>query len=93
MSDTYPKITKEYTLDMLTETSVSVITKTFIQLAEGLETQTVGKPIRTSYMNNPSGRSAIQAELPENFVSGIFAVWGETSVIPDVEAPNNVEER
>ena len=82
-----PEITKEYLLDMLNEDSVSVLVKTYIILEEGGERQQVGKPVRTSYVNNPSGRAEILAELPENFSSGILAVWGETPTLSDPPTP------
>lgn len=87
-----PEITKEYMLDRLDVNSVSVLVKTFIVLEEGAEPQTVGKPVRTSYANNPSGRAEVIAELPENFAAGILAVWGETPTVSDPPAPPNSQE-
>lgn len=86
-----PEVTKEYSLDMLTESSVSVYVKTYVVLEEGGTPQMVGRPVRTSYSNNPSGRSAILSDLPENFAEGILAVWGNEPTLPDPPRPN-VEE-
>ena len=82
-----PEITYEYSLDMLTTDSVSVYKKTFITLSEGAIPEQVGRPVRTSYSNSPSGRLAVVADLPENFSSGILAVWGETPTLSDPPTP------
>lgn len=87
-----PEITKEYLLDMLTENGVSVLVKTLIVLEEGGEPQLVGKPVRTSYANNPLGRAEVLAELPSNFADGILAVWGDEPTLPDPPAPPNNQE-
>lgn len=84
-----PEIIKEYSLDMLTPDGVSVLEKTYIILSEGDEPQLIGRPVRTSYVNSFSGRAAVQANLPENFVSGILAVWGIAPSVP--EEPDDID--
>ena len=88
-----PEITYEYSLDMLTTDSVSVYKKTFITLSEGATPEQVGRPVRTSYSNSPSGRRAVVAELPENFSEGILAVWGDNPSVPDPPAPLPIDPR
>lgn len=88
-----PDITYEYSLDMLTVDSVSVYKKTFITISEDAPAQQVGRPVRTSYSNSPSGRSAVVAELPENFAYGILAVWGDNPTVPDPPEPLPIDPR
>ena len=88
-----PEVTTEYTLDMLTESSVCVCCKTFITLEEGGIPQVVGKPVRSSYANTPLGRQEVLRDLPENFAEGILAVWGDEPVLEDPSpAPEAIEE-
>lgn len=72
------------TLDMLTETSVSVKTQKYIE-HEGIE-YAVGEPHRKAYVNSERGRAEIAAELPEPYLSAVLAVWGEA---PTVFEDNN----
>lgn len=87
-----PEITKEYLLDALTTSSVSVLIKQYIRLDGESETQQIGKPTRISYVNSVNGRKEVLAELPENFAAGILAVWGDDPTVPDLPAPANSQE-
>jgi hypothetical protein len=74
----YTKIT----LDMLTESSVSVKTQKYSE-ENGVE-YLVGEPHRCAYINSERGRNEI-AELPEPYLSAVMAVWGDapTVIEPD----------
>ena len=87
-----PEFTKEYLLDALTTSSVSVLIKQYIRLDGESEIQQIGKPTRISYVNSVNGRKEVLAELPENFAAGILAVWGNDPTVPDPPAPSNGEE-
>lgn len=87
-----PEITKEYLLDALTVSSVSVLIKQFIKLDGESEKQQIGKPIRISYVNSVNGRKEVLAELPENFAYGVLKVWGDNPTVPDPPAPANSQE-
>lgn len=65
---------KKYTLDMLTQDSVSVKMQDYI-LHEGQE-YPMGQPHRKAYVNSVRGREEIQAELPVAQVNSILAIWG-----------------
>lgn len=71
-------------LDMLTESSVSVRTQKYIT-DEGVE-YAVGEPHRCAYVNSERGRAEIAAELPEPYLSAVLAVWGDA---PTVFEDNN----
>jgi len=72
------------TLDMLTETSVSVKTQKYVE--DGGVEYAVGEPHRRAYVNSERGRAEIAAELPEPYLSAVLAVWGEA---PTVFEDNN----
>lgn len=86
-----PEITKEYLLDALTTSSVSVLIKQYIRLDGESEAQQIGKPTRISYVNSVNGRAEVLAELPENFAAGILAVWGDNPTVPDPPAPSSID--
>jgi hypothetical protein len=77
MADTFEKIT----IDQLTPSSASVRKQIYVMIDS--EEQEVGLPHRRAYVNNPPGRSAVEAELPEPYRSAIFAVWGEGPTVND----------
>lgn len=79
-------ITTKYTLDMLTQDSVSVLKQQYIFIG-GAETQ-VGGNIRNAYMNSPKQRTQLQTDLPPEQYNAVMAVWGDT---PTVEDPANPE--
>ena len=67
------------TLDMLTETSVSVKTQKYIN--DGGVEYAVGLPHRRAYVNSERGRAEIAAELPEPYLSAVLAVWGDAPTV------------
>lgn len=80
-------IQKKKTVDMLTTDSVSILTQKFIDV-DGVETQ-VGQNHRCAYVNSETGRNALQSTEPEEVVTAVFAIWGDT---PIVSEPKEVEE-
>lgn len=70
------EITKEYTLDMLTDSSVSILTRQFIVI-DG-EKQQLGENHRKAYENNEDGIAQIKEEIPEPYKSSVFNIWGYT---------------
>lgn len=73
------KITKEITIDLLTNSSVS----RFITIS-GTKQQ-VGNTERKDYSNSPLGRKMLIDEVGKPFINSIFAIWGDTSTVSDPE--------
>ena len=80
------EIKEEKVVDMLTKDSVSIITKKFIDV-DGIKTQ-VGENHRCAYVNSEFGRKAITESEPEDVVSSVMAIWGDT---PTIEKPTTEE--
>ena len=76
------EIIKKVTVDMLTDTSVSILTQQFIDI-DGELTQ-VGKNHRKAYVNTEVGRKAITESEPEDVISSVMAIWGDK---PTIEEP------
>lgn len=69
-------------IDMLTEVSVSVVTKKYVEV-DGIEMD-VGEPHRKAYANSTQGRIEVEKELPSPQVAAIFSIWGdEPTVFPE----------
>lgn len=73
---------EKYTLDMLTQDSVSVKKQTYIDYMG--QQYPIGEPWRRAYMNNEQGRQQIVDELPVAQVNAIMAVWGDTPTVEEV---------
>jgi hypothetical protein len=67
------------TLDMLTETGVSVKTQKYVE--DGGVEYAVGEPHRCAYVNSERGRAEIAAELPEPYLSAVLAVWSDAPTV------------
>jgi hypothetical protein len=67
------------TLDMLTETGVSVRTQKYIE--DGGIEYAVGEPHRCAYVNSERGRAEIAEALQEPYLSAVMAVWGESATV------------
>lgn len=67
---------EKYTLDMLTQDSVSVKKQTYIEYMG--QQYPIGEPWRRAYANSEKGRQQIVDELPQAQVNAIMAVWGDT---------------
>ena len=76
------EIKEEKVVDMLTNDSVSIITKKFIDV-DGIKTQ-VGENHRCAYVNSERERAKISEEQPEEVVNAVFSIWGDT---PTIEEP------
>lgn len=75
------------TLDLLTTDSVCVITEIEVEIngkIYNLENS------RQAYVNSPLGRTNIIADLPEEYMTAIFALWGDTPTIEDPPMPEEI---
>ena len=81
------EIKEKKTVDMLTTDSVSTLTQNYIEF-NGVQTQ-VGQNHRCAYVNSETCRNALQSTEPEEVVTAVFAIWGDT---PTVSEPKEVEE-
>ena len=70
---------EKYTLDMLTQDSVSVMKQTYIDYMG--QQYPIGEPWRRAYMNSKKGRQQIVNELPQAQVNAIMAVWGDSPIV------------
>lgn len=69
----------KYTLDMLTEDSVSVKAQKYI--IDGGVTYEVGSPSRKAYVNSVQDRELILTELPVDQQNAILSVWGDQPTV------------
>ena len=74
------KIKKEYTLEQFTTESVNVITVSTATIDK--ERREVGRS-RMAYVNSPTGRKQLSEILPEEYVTAVLALWGETPTVTD----------
>ncbi len=74
------KIKKEYTLEQLTTESVNVITVSTATIDK--ERREVGRS-RMAYVNSPTGRKQLSEILPDEYVTAVLALWGETPTVTD----------
>lgn len=75
---------EKITLDMLTQDSVSVKRQRYA-VVDG-EEYPIGRPHRKAYVNSERGRTEIQNELEEPYLSAVMAVWGEQpTVIEEID--------
>lgn len=72
-----------YELEHLTRTTVNVVIIESIVL-EGKEYELSRS--RTCYANSPLGRQHVESQLPADYVSAIFAVWGPNSTVDNPQA-------
>lgn len=77
------EIKEKITLDMLTQTSVSVLRQNFIEL-NGVETQ-VGGNVRNAYENDETGREILKNTLPEEYYNAVMSVWGDTPTVVSMD--------
>lgn len=81
MIETY----KEIILDLLTEKSVNVVTKTFADI-NGIKTQ-IGQNVSTCYINSPIDRENLKKDLPETYYNTIITLWGNEATVVDPPKP------
>lgn len=72
---------EKYTLDMLTQDSVSVKKQAYIDYMG--QQYPIGEPWRRAYVNSMQGRQQIIDELPITQVNAIMAVWGDTPTVTE----------
>lgn len=72
-------IVTKATVDMLTNTSVSILAQKFVKV-DGKETQ-LGKNHRKAYVNTEAGRQALMSEQEEATVQAVFAIWGDDQTV------------
>ena len=77
----------EFTLDMLTTDSVSVVMKKYIEFG-GNKYYTADT--RNPYVNSNLGREQIKNVLTEPYLSSVFAVWGNTPTVNDENIESEV---
>lgn len=70
---------EKYTLDMLTQDSVSVSKQTYIEYMG--QTYPIGELWRRAYVNSVRGRQKVVDELPQAQVNAIMAVWGDEPTV------------
>lgn len=77
--ETYDKLT----LDMLNETSVSILKRTFAMIND-VETQ-IGENWRRAFINSENGRKEIAEFLGEDTPQyiAVMQIWGETPLITE----------
>lgn len=69
---------EKYTVDMLNQNGVSLLYQKFTD-----EGEQIGKNWRKGYMNSAQGRIEAE-EIPEPYLSAVFAVWGDTPTVEEV---------
>ncbi len=72
---------EKYTLDMLTQDSVSVKKQTYIDYMG--QQYPIGEPWRRAYVNSAQGRIQVQAEVPEPYRSVVMLMWGDTPTVEE----------
>lgn len=78
------KIKQEIILDLLCKNSVSV--KIIEKATINSEERVIGTS-RKAYANSPLGRQQIAEDIPEEYVTAVFAVWGDEPTVDDPEPP------
>ena len=72
---------EKITLDMLTQDGVSLKKQQYTTI-NGIE-YPIGEPWRRAYVNSAQGRSQVQAEVPEPYLSAIMTVWGDAPTVTE----------
>lgn len=70
---------EKYTLDMLTQDSVSIKVQQYTTV-DGVE-YPIGEPWRRAYTNSIQGREQVQAEVPEPCKSVVLLMWGDNPTV------------
>ena len=82
-------IATKATVDMLTNTSVSILTQKFVKV-DGKEIQ-LGANHRKAYVNTEAGRKALISEQEEATVQAVFAIWGDAPTVINEEQETESE--
>lgn len=70
---------KKYTINMLNETSVTVVTQNYVVAGE--DEYPIGEEHWKAYVNSTNGRQQVKNEVPEPYASVIFMMWGDSPTI------------
>lgn len=89
MEEINMNIIKKVTIDMLTDTSVSILTQNFVEI-DGVEMQ-VDKNHRKAYVNTESGRNEIENEQEESTINAVFSIWGDNPTVINSEQKQETE--
>ncbi|MEX3745305.1 MULTISPECIES: hypothetical protein [Lysinibacillus] len=76
---------EKYTLDNLTQDSVSVKKQAYTEY-EGDE-YPIREPWRRAYVNNNQERQQVIDELPQAQAEAIFVIWGDKPTVFPKESP------
>lgn len=82
-------VIQKATVDMLTNTSVSILTQKFVKV-DGKETQ-LGKNHRKAYVNTEAGRKVLESEQDESTINAVFAIWGDVPTVINAEQKQKTE--
>ena len=72
---------REYTIETLTEDTVNIIMNDYE--VKGKVKEKVGKTKRVCFNNIPYDRERMQNRLPQDTLTQIYAVWGDTPAHDD----------
>lgn len=75
------EIKNKISLDALNENSVTVKTQQYIEV-DGKALH-VGELHAKAYMNSERGRAELAEDVPEPYLSAVFAVWGDESKVKE----------
>ncbi|MCL2532420.1 MAG: hypothetical protein FWE40_09785 [Oscillospiraceae bacterium] len=76
------QLTKQYSVDMLTQHSVSVGAQTY--LAQDEQLLPVGDLHRTAFINSPLGRKSLEnSDFDKTIKTAILTVWGKYPTLED----------
>ena len=76
-------IIERKTVDALTPTSVSILTRRVIVIDN--QEQQVGDNHRCAYVNSTSSRTELINNEPEDVINSVLAIWGDTPTVSDEE--------
>ena len=79
----------EYSVDLLTQNSVTIKTKRYIE--ENGMRENVGLVHAEAYINSTRGREELINEVPEPYLSGVLAVWGDEPTVAEPVVENREE--
>lgn len=68
-------------IEMLTCDTCNILTEKSI-IVDGKK-HIIDEPVRQAYCNDPTGRTLIQKENPEDIVNTVFTLWGDTPTLDD----------
>lgn len=79
----------EYSVDLLTVNSVTIKQQKYIE--ENGVRENVGMVHAKAYINSARGREELIAEVPEPYISGVLAVWGDEPIVAEPVVENREE--